>query len=515
MNTKGRIENSIRNSTVGIVSQTVNLLLGLVGRTVFIRCLSAEYLGVNGLFSNILTILSLAELGIGSAIVYNMYKPIAENDELQVSKLMNFYRRAYSAIGTVVAVLGVCVVPFLDVIIKEKTSIPNIQSIYLLFLANTVVSYFFAYKRSIFTADQRDSTLKIFAIIFCIVRNALQICFLLLTRNYIVYLLILIGCTFLENVAVSLYADHVYPFLIANKHTYLQKSEKKPIIDNIKALFVYKVGGVVLDGTDNIIISALDGVVNVGLLSNYGFLTGAARSLLDIIGNALTASVGNYIAKEDENRHESMVNIISFIYFILYGVVFVGSISILDDFVIIWVGKEYILNFWVVFVHCLNIYVYGTLCGVWTFRTAMGLFTHGKWRPLIAAAINVIVSIWWAKKIGMLGVLLGTTFSRAVTSVWYDPYIIYKHGLHKSPVKYYLKWVLCLILVLIDIGLVCLVKQLLQLCGLLGVVVYGCIGVSLFFATTTIAFFRTQEYKYLTGLIKNVFTKVLNRNRQK
>lgn len=221
-----RTKNSIKNSVIGVLSQVINIALSFVVRTVFIKKLGVDYLGVNGLYTNILTMLSVAELGVGSTIIYNMYKPIANNDELQVTKLMNFYKNAYHFIGIVVAIIGVSLVPFLDYIIKDKPNVPNLTFIYLLFLCNTVLSYFFAYKRSIFTADQRDRVIKRFNVGFYIVKTLLQIIILMLFNSYLLYLITQIVCTCGENVLISLYADKTYPFMKKYKQSHLTKEEK-------------------------------------------------------------------------------------------------------------------------------------------------------------------------------------------------------------------------------------------------------------------------------------------------
>ena len=393
MNNKGRIENSVRNSATGIIVQACNMILGLVTRTFFIRYLSAEYLGVNGLFSNILTMLSLAEMGIGGAITYSMYKPIAQDDQKKIAQLMNLYRTAYCIIGIVIAVIGICIVPFLGYIIKDKPNIENLTLIYFLYLSNTVLSYFFAYKRSILSADQMERIIQYFTFAFQVIRYTVQVVVLILFKDFIVFLSIQIACTFLENLALSLYADKRYPFLKTYREEKLEPSERKKIFDNIKALFIYKIGSTALDGTDNIIISAFDGVISVGLLSNYGLITGSLRAFLDKVTSGVIGSVGNYIAKEDDKRHEQLLETITFLHYVLYGLLFVGCMGALQPFVRFWAGENYVLPYRIVFVYCLNIYIFGMMNAVWIFRSTMGLFIYGRWRPLVSAIVNIVVSI--------------------------------------------------------------------------------------------------------------------------
>lgn len=509
MNKRGRIENSIRNSIFGVVVQGANVLLGLLVRTFFIHCLSQEYLGVNGLFTNILTMLSLAEMGIGSAIIYNMYKPIAEGDEIQIAQLMNFYRRAYFVIGSVVAISGVLLTPFLGYIIKGQPDIPNITAIYLLFLSNTVFSYFFAYKKSIFSADQRERVLHVFRLIFYMLRSALQIVILIVTQNFIAYLVAQIVCTVLENVAVSIYADREYPFLKKYKNSKLNKIQTKNIVENVKALFIYKVGSIALDGTDNIIISAFDGLISVGLLSNYSLVTGSAQLLLSQVTASLTGSVGNYVAQESEGRYEELLNRLTFLNFVIYGGVFVVLCSCLTTFVEIWAGPKYTLGFSVVFIHCLNIYIYGMMNSIWTFRSTMGLFVHGKWRPLISALVNIVVSVILAQKVGLLGVLLGTTITRVATNVWYDPYIVYKYGLNKSVARYYIQWSIYLSICIILVFFLKEIIVLLPVDGVALLVTSVVVSLGVFLLTVILLFWRNENFRYFSRVLKQILHKVI------
>lgn len=502
MSKKTRLENTIHNSIIGIVSQLVNVALGLVVRTVFIYSLSSDYLGVNGLFSNILTVLSLAEMGVGAAILFNIYKPLVEGDERQIARLLNLYRNAYRCIGGAVAVIGLSLTPFLHLIIREKTDIPHITCIYVLYLTNTVVSYFYSYKRSLLIADQRERVIKFFNVLTYFVRAFFQILILVVWHNFVAYLFIQIVCTLLENIMISGYVDKQYPYIRKYKAESLTKKEKSTIFDNIKATFIYRFGSVILDGTDNIIITAVNGVVSVGLFSNYTLLTGSVQSFLNIINNSVIGSIGNYIASEKSEKHERLLLNATFMNFVLHGVVFVGSVAILNSFVNVWAGADYLLASSIVVIHCLNLYICGTLSTVWTFRSTMGLFTYGKWRPLVTAILNLVVSIWLGNEMGLVGVLLGTTFSRVVTNVWYDPYIIYKYGLKSRPVKYYIRWTLYLIVTLVNVVIILYLQQVLNLVGILAIIVYGFAAVLLFGLSVFAIFNKTEEYAYALKTIK-------------
>lgn len=510
MNSDSRMKNSIRNIVVGLGGQVLTLLLNFISRSVFIQTLSMEYLGINGLFSNILTMLSLVDLGIGSAIVYSMYEPIAKNDKKKLKGLMDLYSKVYTIIGISMVLIGLCIVPFLDVIIKNKPNIDNLILIYLMFLCNTVVSYFFSYKRSIITADQRDYICSLYRYIFNVIKVFLQIVVLYLTKNFILYLLIQMICTLGENIAISYKANKLYPFLKDNKKEKLDNKSKKEIFKNVKALMIYKVCGVMLDGTDNIIISSFVGVVWVGLLSNYTLIVGAISTILSQIFGAITASVGNVVSNESVEKQEEVFNIVFFISFLLYGFFSICLFTLINPFIELWIGYEYKLSMSVVFVLVLNFYIYGMQTTVWTFRSTMGLFIYGKYRPLISSIINIVASIILAKSYGILGVLIGTTISRVLTNVFYDPLIIFKYGFKKSTKKYYIKYIFYLILLIFTTLIISVIN--INIIGnsiyllILKIILTIIFSILIWF----LVFYRTNELKYIISKIKNIKQSMLS-----
>ena len=284
--TSSRTDNIVENMKTGLVVQLLNKILAFVVRTVFIKVLSTEYLGVNGLFTNILTILSFAELGIGNAIIFNMYKPVANNDKEKIKSLVKLYKKSYEIIGVLVFLVGMCIIPFLNLIIKDAPDIKeNISFIYFLFLLDTALSYFFTYKKSIISAYQKESIINNYTTIIYLIRAVVQISFLLITKNFIVYLIIQILSTLILNIVLSLKADKMFPYLKEKNVQNLQDKEKKSIYANVKSLIIYKFGSVILNGTDNIIISSMINVSTVGLCSNYTLIIESVKAILKSILN--------------------------------------------------------------------------------------------------------------------------------------------------------------------------------------------------------------------------------------
>ena len=433
-----RTANSIRNILTGFMGQGIQLILGFVNRLVFIRCLNAEYLGVNGLFTNILSMLSLAELGIGTAIVYELYRPLAEKDEKKIASLMRFYQKAYCGIGLLIAVAGMCVIPFLNIMIAEPPKInENLVLIYCIFLFNTASSYFFSYKSSILTADQKNYLVVGINYIIVFVQSILQIIILLVTRNFILYLICQSVGTLTYNVIISRVADKRYPSIRGKNIQPLDEDSRNGLFKNIKALIIIKIGGVLVNSTDNIIISSIKGLAATGLNSNYTLLLNTLNSILQQIFNGITASVGNVNAVETNEKKKKMFKIINFLNFWLFAWCTIAFIILANSIVSICFGTRYILGQNIVIISAINFYVVGMQDAVWTYKTTMGLFDYGKYLVVGTGVINIILSIILGQKWGLFGILLATFISRIVTNVWYDPYAVLKYGFKDNPMEYF------------------------------------------------------------------------------
>ena len=506
MNEKSRTSNVLLNSITGVLTQGSKIILSFLVRIVFIRQLSQEYLGVSGLFSNILTILSLAELGVGGAIGYSLYKPVAERDYRTIGALMALYRKTYTVIGLVVGGIGLLLFPLLPMLIRDAGQVRDLNLIYALYLINTVVSYFLCHKRSIFTADQRERFLSGSTFFFSCLQAAVQCVILLMTSNFLLYLSVQIFCTIADNLYVSNRADRVYPFLKEHRKERLPKSQIREIVENVKALMIYKVGSTALDGSDNIILSAFEGLAWVGRLANYTLIISSVNTLATQFMTALTASVGNFIAKESSGQHEDLLRKASFYAFCIFGVSSGCLLCLSSPFVRLVFGDIYALDGNAVFVLVLNYYIYGMMNPIWTFRSTMGLFVHGRYRPLVSAIINIVVSILLVRLIGPVGVLIGTTVTRVTTNLWYDPYIVYKYGLKTSPWSYYLLWLKYLAIAAASAATSLWVCRCLLPApdSILWLIVHGISCLFIFGAFLILSCGRTAEFRYLYHKVRYI-----------
>jgi O-antigen/teichoic acid export membrane protein len=503
-----RTENVARNAWFALVTEILNILLSFVSRTVFIYILGVEYLGINGLFTNVLLLLSFAELGIGNAIIYSMYKPLAIDDKEKIKSLMALYAKAYKLIGTFVFVAGLLVIPFMDYIIKDAPNIKeNLNLIYILFLANTTFSYFFVYKKSIIIADQKNYIVALYQQAFHIIQVLAQIIFLLLTHEYILFLIIQIVCTLLNNIITAKKADSMYPYLKEGNPKPLDKEERKSIFANVRALFLYKFGSVILNGTDNIIISALIGVVAVGLCSNYLLVISALQAISGQVMNAFTASVGNLNAIGDTDDKERVFKRIFFVSAWMFGFFAVGLYMFLNPFINLWLGKEFILPQGVIFAIVLHFYINAVHFTAYTYRTTMGLFVQGRLAPLAAAIINIILSLWLGKTIGLMGIFLATSVARFFTTGIVDPVLVYRVGFNKNPIHYYKRYFL---FTSIFIGLYFVLDFIIswvKIGGFIGFFVQVGIVTLLFNGILVLIFWKTEDFRD----IKMTFTKIIRK----
>lgn len=436
-----RLKNSALNFASGFLGRVLTILLNFVVRTIFIYCLNEAYLSVNGLYSNILTVLSLAELGFGSAMVYRMYAPVAVKDYQKTAALLQFYKKIYIIIGVVIFLLGLCVIPFMDYIIKDKPDISGLTLYYILFLVNTSISYWFSsYKASVLYADQKEYIKTNVQNTMAILQSGLQIVLLLLFRKYLLYLLVqLVGNIFL-NLYVAHLVDKRYPEIQTYQGASLSAEERVQIRKDTEALVLSRFGHVALNGTDNIIISAVVGVLWVGRLSNYTLICDSVTSVLCQITAAITGSLGNFFATEDKHAGYALFKKVEFLNFWLYGFSFIALATLLDPFIRIWAGERFVLGLPISIAIAINFFVAGYMNTLWVFRSTIGLFKQGKFRPILVAILNIVLSIFLGKLWGVFGVLFATFLSRAAISLWYDSLILHRYGFEVSCMPFFARY---------------------------------------------------------------------------
>ncbi len=499
-----RAEKSIRNVIVGWMMQILIIVGGFVSRTIFISVLNEEYLGLSGLFTNILTVLSLAELGVGTAITFSLYKPIAEKDTDTIISLMNFYRKFYITVGSFVLVVGTLLTPLLPFFIKELPDIQNICLIYILYVVNTGISYFFSYRAAFINANQEYFLTSLNHGICYVAMMVVQMVVLKVSRNFIAYLVIQIVATATENIIISYIANKRYPFLKERNGMPIEEGLFRQIKRNTAAMIGHNLGTIVLTSTDNMVISKFVGLVEVGLYSNYVMIITAVNTLLGQAFSAITSSVGNLLVEGTEREKEDTFYMVYFVNFWLFAFSSVALYCLMNPFIGIWLGAKYQFSTMVVAVIVLNFYTTGIRQACNVFKNASGLFLQDVYKPYIEVVVNLIISIILVQKMGIVGVLIGTVVSTICVVTWIEPLVLYKYGFQKSPWKYFWRY---LIYASVTLGCVLVTQKVCDLFtqdSLFGFVCKMAIVVVVPNLIILILFGWTKEFKRLCDILKTI-----------
>lgn len=431
-----RTEKAIKNSITSMIGNIISFLVSFIAQAIFIRILGAEYLGLNGLFTNILTMLSIFELGIGNAIVFNMYKPIAENNIPKIKSLMNFYKKAYRLIMIIIFTFGIILLPFLKYIVGEVSIDINIYIVYILFLLSTLSSYVIAYKRNLIIANQENYIINLIHSIYIIAFNVAQLMIIYFTKNYYLYLVVKIVCQLLENFIIGLIANYKYRYITEGKIEKLDKETEKDIFSRVKALIFHKVGAIIIFGTDNIIISTFFGIIQVGLYTNYYTIINAINTLFGQIISSATANVGNLIVKEKTEKLYSTFKKMRFLNSWISIFTGVSLLVMVQPFIKLWVGAEYLLGIDVVIVIVFNYFQKMQRNAYSTFKDSAGIWREDKFVPLVESGLNIIFSIIFLKIFGLVGVFMGTVVSGLVLWCYSYPKFVYKKLFNRTYKEY-------------------------------------------------------------------------------
>ena len=406
-----RTRNATRNIVFDGTLEMVNMLFPFVIRSVMLHCLGTEYLGLNGLFKSLLTFLNLAELGVGSAMVFSMYKPIAEDDAPTICALLRLYRTLYRIIGLAIAAAGLLLIPVLPNLIKgDVPADMNLYVLYLMNLGNTVVTYWlFAYRSSLLQAHQRRDVISKVSLGVRITEYALKILILVFLRNYYVYLAVQLLCQIAVNVLTAVFASRMYPrYVPAGK---LPKEKTADIFRRVRDLFTSKLSATVFDSADTLVVSAFMGLTVLAVYQNYYFVITALRMMLIVILNACMAGVGNKLVMESREANYRDLEKISLLFSWLLGVSSSMLLCAVQPFMNIWMGGENLLSFGLVL--CFTVYYYsmGANKLINMFKDAAGIWRIDRWRPLTAALVNLSLNLITVRFLGLYGVLLSSVFS--------------------------------------------------------------------------------------------------------
>ena len=500
----GRVQSAAKNIAFGYIGNLTTQLLGFVLRTVFINYLGDTLNGINDLYTGILSVLSLAELGVGTALNYSLYGPVARKDYEKIKSYMQLYKKAYRVIGLVIAVIGLAISPFLPYLVKQPkgVSVRDLTLYYFIFLFNTVSTYFVAYKYSLAYAEQKNYIQTNTITITKMITVTLQIAVIVTTRNFYLYLLTAAAVELIQKIFISWYLNRLYPYLKDKNVKKLSKEETGEVVTKTKALVFHKVGDVARLQTDSMIISAFINVTLVGFVGNYNMILNSVANFVNIIFNSVLSSFGNLIATESKEKQYSVFKVYRFFACWIYGFSAVGFFLLLTPFIVIWQGPEKVLAAGAVACILIDYYFKGDRIVLSNFKTAAGVFEQDKYLALIQGGVNLILSIVLVQKIGLVGIYIGTIVSGLIANIT-KPFIIYKVCFEKSVKTYFLDSVKYLAVLFGILVLLIGIRQFVmpQVTVLSFVVMFIVICV-VFNGIFLLLFGRTQEFEYLWGIIK-------------
>ncbi len=437
----GRTRRAFVNIIWGFIEKMITLICPFIIRTIMIYKLGNEYLGLNGLFTSILQVLSLAELGFGDAIVFSMYKPIIENDNKMLSALLNLYKKVYRIIGMVILCVGLLILPFITKFVKGGyPGEVNIYVLYCIYLFNTVISYFlFAYKESLLKAHQRNDVNSRILSGCNIVMYVLQIIVLLLFSNYYLYIVIMPVTTIVLNCVRSLFVKKMYPQIVCEGH--IEKDAVIGLSKRIIGLTLNKLAQVCRNSFDSIIISSFLGLVILARYQNYYYIISALTVMVSIITTAVGAGIGNSIAAETVEKNYSDYKEFLFIYNWIACFCTVCMLCLYQPFIELWVGKSNVLPLSTVILCCIYFYTMklGDIAAV--YRQAAGIWWEDKFRPIVESVVNLAVNIVLVKYIGVDGVLVSTIISIVCINIPWATYVLFKVYFKMSIKEVFFKYI--------------------------------------------------------------------------
>lgn len=431
-----RTKNTLRNIAYGSLNRIINIVLPFITRTVILYVMGTQYLGLSSLFTSILSFLSLTELGIGAAMIYSMYKPIAENDRGTIRALLNLYKRLYRIIGTVILVLGVALMPFLKILVPEELPPDiNLYLLYFIYLLNAVLSYWlFAYKNAVLQAYQRSDIDSNIASVITTVSYVVMLASLFLTRNYYAYVIWLPVFTVVTNILRLIFVNRYFPDL--EPEGTVSDELKRSIFKKTAALIGTKLNTVVLNAADNLVMSAFLGLTAIAMYGNYHYIMSSIIGFLGIAYSSMTAGLGNSLQTDSLDANYRNFVKFSFINSWMVGWCTVCLVCLYQPFMYIWVGEELMFPFYVVLEIGLYFYIYQIRKIPVVYKDAAGIWWEDRFRPYVCMIVNVVLNIALVQSIGISGIILSTVFSLCVSIPW-ENYTIFKYVFHRGSRDYY------------------------------------------------------------------------------
>lgn len=500
-----RTKKTIVNTTFSILNQLLAVVLSFALRTAFIKILGDQYTGVASVFTTILTMLSLSELGFATAIATALYQPLRDNNQKRIQQLMDFYKKAYRIVAFFIFSVGICLIPFLQYLIKEVPDIKeDITIVYLFYIVKTAASYLMIYKTTLLRADQKLYVIKKYEMICQVTRYLIEIIVLLVFKRYMTYLIIEVFATILQNYIVTKRAEKEYPQAFRKPDEALHREEVISLLKDVKGLSMYKLSGTIGNSIDTMLISSFINTSSVTLVGNYTHIKNHIQKILMQFFYSVVPSVGNLATEKNNEKQKTVFNRLFYISFLAVNFCSVSLFVLSKPFVNIWLGEKYILGQHISFIIAFDFFLYILLQAIASFRTANGLFVKGQYRPLITAIINIIMSILLIQRYGIFGTILATVFARLLTQ-WYDPFLLYKMIFKDSFRLFYFKYWLYIFLFVSGSFIT---NKIVEIVSVNNIYVNFALGVTICTivsnAWVVLWTCKTKEFKYVVSMLKRI-----------
>ncbi|WP_206098951.1 lipopolysaccharide biosynthesis protein [Paenibacillus nanensis] len=505
-----RVKKASLNVVVNFITFILGALPAFFVRKALLDSLGNDYLGLSSLYTSIIGVLSIVELGIGSAIIYSLYKPFAEGDKPRMLGYLQFYRRFYHIVGLIIFGLGLATIPFLRFFIQDEIQLLDAAMYFILFLINTLISYFFSYKLCMLTVAQDGYKISIAMTASKLIIAILHYLLLTIYPDFYLYLLIQIVINAVYFIFMNRYINKKYAWVQQLQDGVLEENEKKSLLKNIKALFFHKIGGVLVLGTDNLIISTTINLTVVGIYNSFMLVIGSIQGLISHAFSGITASVGNLLATGNEEDAYKVHQKLFFLNFWLASFATIFLYNTLSQFVSIWLGADQKLDALSLNIILINFYFFLMRASVERFKESGGIYYQDRYAPVYEALINLAASILLVNWIGLAGVFIGTLISNLAVIFWVKPKMVYTYIFKKKLRAYFLMYFKYLAIGLIPFFLTHIItNDIKEETSIYALVANGAINIILINGLYLLIFWRNKEFTYFKEMALTILRKVM------
>lgn len=502
-----RLKKSLINSSVGILTYIISFLPLFIARKVFIDILGGQLLGLSSLYTNIIGYLSIVEMGIGSAIIYSLYKPFAEDNKEKIKGYLKYYEKFYRRAGVIVLAVGLAITPFIHIFIKDNMDLTLVRVGFILFLINTFIGYMFTYKHCMLNVAQEGYKVSLGLIFSKIFIAILQVIVVQKYKSFYGYIIVQIVVNLIFYLIINAYINKRFSWL-KEVNGKIEKEEERSLVKNIKALFYHKIGGRFISGTDNIVVSSFISLKIVADYNNYVLITNACSALIGQAMVGITASIGNLLVEENKEKAYGVHKKLFFISFWAVSFIVISLFNTISHFISLWVGEAYVLDTFTISLILFNLYFQLMRGAVERFKDASGEFYRDRYAPICEGLINLISSIVLINLIGLPGVFLGTLISNLVVAFWVKPRIVYKYVFNEPLDEYFKRYFKYVAIGIVPLIITTFLTNPLKETITMNAFILNClINIVVINTFYLIIFWKNENFIYFKNIVLNIISR--------